>query len=174
MRRGEVWWAIVDERCPVVILSEGGSSELSAMRIVAPATEDEKRGFLVLSGAEAADPATMRRMIDSAGSAVRAVGVEVAIGVEEGLSEAGVVRVALPLDGRVFCTWLTGLTADHLVERAGELGAVKLDQLGNALRLAGLSPEGKVLALRRSDGHGDTVGQPDRCRARPGRGARTP
>ena len=144
MRRGEVWWAFVDERCPVVVLSGEGASEISAMRIVTPATAEEKRGFVVMSGEEATDPQRVRKLIDSAsnsasaGVRVGAIGVEVEIGLDEGLPERGVVRVALPHDGHVFCTWLVTVTPDHLLERAGELGSTKLDQLRNALRLAGI------------------------------------
>jgi mRNA interferase MazF len=108
------------------------------MRIVEAATEEEKRGFLVLPGDEAAEPETVRKLIESAGAGVRAVGIEVEVGVAEGLAGRGVVRVALPRDGHVFCTWLVTLTPDHLLERVGELGFAKLDQLGNALRLAGI------------------------------------
>ena len=48
----------------------------------------------------------------------------------------GVVRVALPQKGHIFCTWLVTLTRESLVERAGVLPATRLDQLAAALRLA--------------------------------------
>ena len=63
---------------------------------------------------------------------------QVAVGTDEGLPRDGVVRVALPREGRIFCTWLVTLTRESLVERAGALSRRKLDQLANALRLAGI------------------------------------
>jgi mRNA interferase MazF len=142
VRRGEVWWAQVDERCPVVLLSvalpsEGGPPGLRAMRIVAPATADERHGFLVLSGAQAAElERSQAAALERAD--VRAVGVEVELGPPEGLPQPGVVRVALPRDGTIFCTWLVTLTEDALIERAGVLSPAKLGELGHALRLAGI------------------------------------
>ena len=56
--------------------------------------------------------------------------------IRQSLPHNGVVRVALPRDGRVFCTWLVILTRESLVDRAGALSRTKLDQLANALRLA--------------------------------------
>jgi mRNA interferase MazF len=44
MRRGEVWWARVDKRRPVVLLSRAEAYEVRAMVIVAPATTTV-RGF---------------------------------------------------------------------------------------------------------------------------------
>ncbi len=109
MKRGEVWWALIDERRPVVLLS----------------------------GEEAADPRAMQ-IVASASTDVRAAGVEVEIGDREGLPHEGVVRVAFPQDGHIFCTWMITLSRDCLVERAGALSSTKLGQLENALRLAGV------------------------------------
>jgi mRNA interferase MazF len=134
MQRGEVWWAFIDERCPVVLLSGDEEPELRAMRIVAPATAEQKRGFVVLSGEEAADSQVMRQILGSAATTV--TGIEVAVGTYDGLPRGGVVRVALPRDGHVFCTWLVTLTRESLIERAGALAPTKLDQFVNALRLA--------------------------------------
>jgi mRNA interferase MazF len=131
MKRGEVWWAGVDEKRPVVLLSGEETAELRTMQIVAPATAAERRGFRVLSGEEASDA----RVVASA-DAAGGVGIEVTIGRSEGLPYEGVVRVGLPRDGRIFCTWLLTLTADDLIERAGVLSPAKLEQLANALRLA--------------------------------------
>jgi mRNA interferase MazF len=144
MRRGEVWWALLDERCPVVLLSEE-AGEFRAMRIVAPATAREKVGFVVLSG-EQAQSEVMHEVVAAAGAAVRGVGVEVELGRPEGLPHEGVVRVALPRDGHIFCTWLATLTPDNLVERAGVLSPAKLDQLTNALRLAGIEKASQASA----------------------------
>nr|WP_281177972.1 hypothetical protein [Actinospica robiniae] len=103
-----MWWAVLDEKRPVVILSSAGE-ELRCMQIVAPADAD-------ITGAA----------------------VEVRLGVEEGLTEAGVVRVALPRVGLIPCTWLVTLTREDLVERAGTLSPAKLRELTDALRLARL------------------------------------
>jgi len=138
VERGEVWWALVDERRPVVLLSVADGPELRAMQIVAPATAEQKRGFVVLTGEQACDAGEMRRRVEAAGSAAAAVGVEVEIGPDEGLSPAGVVRLALPREGTVFCTWLVTLTPEYLIERVGMLSPAKVREVDNALRLARL------------------------------------
>jgi len=81
---------------------------------------------------------------------VRAVGIEVTIGADAGLVPGGVVRVAPPLHGHIFCTWLVSLSAEYLVERVGELSPAKLDELGRAPRLAGIEqpPNGPAPADR--------------------------
>jgi mRNA interferase MazF len=136
VERGEVWWALIGERCPVVLLTSDGNSEVRAVLIVAPATAEQKRGFTILSGEQAADPDVMQRVIASTGAGMRGVGVEVEIGTQEGHPDPGVVRVALPQKGHIFCTWLVTLTRESLIERAGALSSTKLDQLAGALRLA--------------------------------------
>ncbi len=139
-----MWWAEIDGRYPVVLLAEDANGEFRAMEIVPPATDDQRRGSVLLSAEQAADARQVRQAIDSpAGAAgtVRAagaVGVEVAIGPDEGLPGPGVVRGALPRDGHIFCTWQVTLTRQSLIERAGALSPTKLDLLANALRLAGL------------------------------------
>jgi mRNA interferase MazF len=139
MRRGEVWWALIDERRPVVILSGEESSEYRAIQVVEPATADEKRGYALLSGEEASDPRAVQIAV-SAGTGIRAVGVEVAVGVLEGFPLGGVVRLALPRLGEtnIPCTWLVTMTPGHLIERVGSLSPAQLDQLDNALGLAGI------------------------------------
>jgi mRNA interferase MazF len=136
VQRGEVWWALLGERCPVVLLSGDRQPEIRAMQVVAPATAEQKRGFVVLSAEQAADSRVMQQVIGAAGIGVGGVGIEVEVGAPEGLPHDGVVRVALPRDGRIFCTWLVTLTRESLVERTGALSRTKLDQLTNALRLA--------------------------------------
>jgi mRNA interferase MazF len=136
MQRGEVWWALVDERRPVVLLSGPEEPDLRAMQVVAPATAEERRGFVVLSGEEAADSLALRQVLDAVDAGIGGIGVEIEIGVPEGLPHDGVVRLGLPRDGRIFCTWLVTLPRDSLVERVGALSGVKLAQLANALRLA--------------------------------------
>jgi mRNA interferase MazF len=105
MRRGEVWWAELGERRPVVLLSEEEPSGFRAMWVVAPADTD-------ISG----------------------LGVEVAVGVPEGLSFEGVLRFAFPWPGFTPCTWLTTLSRDDLIERAGAVSTAKLSEIDDALR----------------------------------------
>ena len=138
MERGEVWWAHLDERRPVVILSVGSGPDLRAAQIVAPATPAERHGFLIMSGAAAVDPNERQRIIGPAGSSVIAVGVEVAVGGEEGLPYDGVVRVALPSEAKVFCTWMLTLSTDCLIKRIGVLSPEKLYMLENVVELAGI------------------------------------
>jgi mRNA interferase MazF len=109
MDRGEVWWALLDEKRPVVLLSRDGAEELRAIQVVAPAGTD-----------------------------ITDVGIEVRLGNGEGLANEGVVRVALPRTGFIPCTWLVTLTRDDLIEQAGRLSPAKLHELADALRLAQL------------------------------------
>ena len=105
MRRGEVWWVEFDERRPVVLLSEDEPSGFQAMQVVAPADTD-------ISG----------------------WGIEVAVGVQEGLPFDGVLRFAFPHPGFTPCTWLTTLNREDLTERAGSVSAAKLSEIDDALR----------------------------------------
>lgn len=105
MRRGEIWWVEFDERRPVVLLSEDEPSGFRAMQVVAPADTD-------ISG----------------------LGIEVAVGVQEGLPFEGVLRFAFPWPGFTPCTWLTTLSRDDLIERAGAVSTAKLSEIDDALR----------------------------------------
>ena len=110
MRRGEVWWVEFDQRRPVVLLSEESEEEpagFAAMQVVAPAETD-------ISG----------------------LGVEVTVGVLEGLPFEGVLRFGFPWPGFIPCTWLTTLRRDDLIERAGAVSAAKLSEIDDALRAA--------------------------------------
>ncbi|MET7733984.1 type II toxin-antitoxin system PemK/MazF family toxin [Streptomyces sp. NPDC005402] len=107
MQRGEVWWVEFDERRLVVLLSGAEASQLRAMQIVAPAGID-------ISG----------------------LGVEVAVGAKEGLPMEGVLRLAFAHPGFTPCTWLTTVSRDDLIERAGVLPSSKLREIDDALRLA--------------------------------------
>ncbi|MFD4326375.1 type II toxin-antitoxin system PemK/MazF family toxin [Nocardioides sp. NPDC058538] len=109
MQRGEVWWVEFDERRPVVLLSGEDASGIQVMQVVAPAGVD-------LTG----------------------LGVEVAVGAKDGLPFEGVLRFALPRPGSTPCTWLTILSRDDLIERAGALSSAKLSEIEDALRLGGL------------------------------------
>jgi mRNA interferase MazF len=86
---------------------------------------------VVLSGEEAADSGALQQVLDAG-----IVGVEIEVGAYDDLPFDGVVRVALPRDGHIFCTWLVTLNREDLVERVGELSPAKRAQLENALRLA--------------------------------------
>ncbi|MDW8804181.1 type II toxin-antitoxin system PemK/MazF family toxin [Streptomyces scabiei] len=108
MQRGEVWWVEFDERRPVVLVSEGDTSGFRVMQVVAPAGVD-------ISG----------------------LGVEVVVGATEGLPFEGVLRFAFSSPGFTPCTWLTTVSRDDLIERAGALPHAKLDEIEEALRLAG-------------------------------------
>jgi mRNA interferase MazF len=137
MERGEVWWAQLDQKRPVVLLSGGAGRQFRAMQIVEPATPEQKLGFVLMSGGQAVDAEERHRVVAEAGPDPRAVGIEVFLGAEEGLAEAGVVRVALPQDGTIFCTWGATVDPDHLIERIGALSPQKLHELDVALQLAG-------------------------------------
>ncbi|MGC3953938.1 MAG: type II toxin-antitoxin system PemK/MazF family toxin [Propionicimonas sp.] len=137
MERGEIWWAKLDQQRPVVLLSGGPGPEFRAMQIVEPATPAQQLGFVLMSGEQAVDADERRRIVAEAGPDPRAVGIEVFFGAEEGLPEAGVVRVALPKKGTIFCTWSITLNPDHLIERIGVLSPEKQHELDVALQLAG-------------------------------------
>jgi mRNA interferase MazF len=109
MKRGEVWWALIDERRPILILSQDEAGEIRAMVIVAPANID-----------------------------IRGIAVEVKVGAPEGLSHEGVLRVAFPRPGHVNCNWLVSLEQADLLERAGTMSSEKLQQVEDILRLGGL------------------------------------
>ncbi|MFD3925397.1 type II toxin-antitoxin system PemK/MazF family toxin [Streptomyces sp. NPDC058614] len=106
MQRGEVWWAEFDERRLVVLLSADDASGIRAMQVVAPAGVD-------ISG----------------------LGVEVQVGAAEGLPIEGVLRLAFPRPGFTPCTWLTTVSGDDLIERAGVLPSAKLNEIEDAIRL---------------------------------------
>src|SRR6185437_6513352 len=61
-------------------------------------------------------------------------GIEVAVGFPEGLSFEGVLRFAFPRAGFTPCIWLTTLSRDDLIERAGAVPAAKLSEIDDALR----------------------------------------
>jgi len=105
MRRGEIWWAELDERRPVVLLSGEGPSGFLAMPVVAPADTD-----------------------------ITGLGTEVEVGVEEGLPFDGVLRFVFPRPGFTPCTWLTTVSRDDLTEQAGAVPAAKLSEIDDALR----------------------------------------
>ncbi|MEU8265097.1 hypothetical protein AB0C02_31370 [Micromonospora sp. NPDC048999] len=138
MERGELWWAQLDDKRPVVLLSDGAGLEFRAAQIVAPATPAEKQGFVLMSGEQAVDADERRSIVDAAGPDARAIGIEVFLGAQEGLAEEGVVRVALPTDGKIFCSWTLSLTGECLIERIGVLSPAKQHELDVAMELSGV------------------------------------
>jgi mRNA interferase MazF len=120
MQRGEVWWVEFDERRPVVLLSEHETSGFVAMQVVAPADADFSD-----------------------------LGVEVAVGVLEGLPFEGVLRFGFPWPGFTPCTWVTTLRRDDLIERAGALSSAKLSEIDDALRATGRRTEWTPAAAAR-------------------------
>jgi mRNA interferase MazF len=136
VQRGELWWAQLDEKRPVVLLACDVRPEVRVMQLVAPATAAERRDFLILSGDQAVDADVRRRMLADAG-AVQAVGIEVRFGRAEGLAVEAVVRVALPKDGKIFCTWGMTLDDEFLIEQIGTCSPEKLHELDVAVQLAG-------------------------------------
>ncbi len=120
MRRGEIWWVEFDEQRPVVLLSGKGPSGFLAMQVVAPADTD-------ISG----------------------LGVEVAVGVGEGLPFDGVLRFAFPRPGLTPCTWVTTVGPEDLIERAGRVPAAKLSEIDDALRASEQTAEWTPAAAAR-------------------------
>jgi mRNA interferase MazF len=112
VQRGEVWWVEFDERRLVLLLSGDDPSGIRVMQVVAPAGVD-------ISG----------------------LGIEVAVGPVEGLPFEGVLRFAFPRPGFTPCTWLTTVSREDLIERAGALPSSKLSEIEDALRLAGQERE---------------------------------
>jgi mRNA interferase MazF len=136
VERGELWWAQIDEKRPVVLLSCDARPEVHVMQIVAPATSAERRDFLIMSGDQAVDIDVRRRILAEA-RPVQAVGIEVWFGRSEGLAAEAVVRVALPQDGTIFCTWGMSLNDEFLIDRVGACSPEKLHELDVAMELAG-------------------------------------
>ena len=108
MLRGEVWWAQVDERCPVVVLAQDGPDKIRGMIVVAPASTN-----------------------------IHGHALEVGIGQDEGLPLPGVLRVALPQPGKINCNWLVTLSRSALLD-VGVISREKLHQIDERLRLGEL------------------------------------
>ncbi|MER7521184.1 type II toxin-antitoxin system PemK/MazF family toxin [Streptomyces sp. NPDC126499] len=98
---------------------------------------DERRPVVLLSGDEASGIRVMQ-VVAPAGVDLTGLGVEVTVGALEGLPFEGVLRFALPRPGFTPCTWLTTVSRDDLIERAGALSSTKLSEIEDALRLGGL------------------------------------
>ncbi|XVU21342.1 hypothetical protein ACQPZJ_29220 [Actinoplanes sp. CA-054009] len=118
MNPGEVWRTTLDPSWPVVLLAD----DLTAIQVVAPATEAQKSGYTLLSPSEAehASPTGL-------------AGIEVPLG----LSPAGVIRVALPHPNHIFCTWQVSLTPESLTGYVCTLPPETFSQVELAVRLSG-------------------------------------
>ncbi|WP_436533624.1 hypothetical protein [Actinoplanes sp. HUAS TT8] len=127
MQPGEIWWVDGVPESLVVLLTAGDPAE--AMHVVAPASDEQKRGFIVLTPEEATDDHVRAQAL---AQPVGGVGIEVPVG------DLGVVRVALPRDGRIFCTWQLTVQRSALVRRAGVLSPERMRQLGSVVELAGI------------------------------------
>jgi mRNA interferase MazF len=117
--RGEIWWSTVDERRPVVILSTHG---------------EEVRAIVVVPAFQRTPHAVPR-----SDRVVHGGMEEIQVDEEDGLTPAGVVRVAFPQPGVTPCQWLVTLPMHDLHERAGALSTNKLAELERLLRRAGLA-----------------------------------
>jgi mRNA interferase MazF len=120
MRRGEIWWAEFDEQRAVVLLSGEGLSGFRAMQVVAPADTD-------ISG----------------------LGIEVSVGVREGLPFDGVLRFGFSWPGFTPCTWLTTVSRQDLIKQAGAVSAAKLSEIDDALRASEQTAEWTPAAAAR-------------------------
>ena len=66
-----------------------------------------------------------------------------------GTALCGVLRFGFPWPGFTPCTWLTTLSRDDLIERAGALSAAKLSEIDDAQRAAEQGPEWTPAAAAR-------------------------
>jgi len=128
MRRGEIWWVEFDERRPVVLLSSEEACGFLAMQVVAPAD-----------------------------TGISGLGIEIAVGVDEGLPDDGVLRFVIPRPGFTPCTWLTTLSREDLISRAGIVSAAKLREIDDALRASEHPEEWTPAAAARLSGIKDSL-----------------
>ena len=103
---------------------------------------------MLLSGE---DPSGFRAMqvVAPADYDISGWGIEVAVGVQEGLPFDGVLRFAFPHPGFIPCTSLTTLSRDDLTEQAGAVSAAKLSEIDDALRTSEQRTEWTPAAVAR-------------------------
>lgn len=89
------------------------------------------------------------QVVAPAGVDISGLEVEVAVGAGEGLPFEGVLRFAFPRPGFAPCTWLTTVTRDDLIERAGALSSAKLGAIEDAFRSDGHEREWTPEAAQR-------------------------
>ena len=85
------------------------------------------------------------------------LGIEVAVGVREGLPFDGVLRFGFRWPGVTPCTWLTTLSREDLIERAGALSAAKLTEIDDALRASEQTAQWTPAAVARLSEIKDSV-----------------
>jgi mRNA interferase MazF len=120
---------------------------------------DERRPVVLLSGDERSDFQAIQ-IVPPSGMDISGLGVEVPVGAVEGIPYEGVVRLVFPHPDFLFCTWLTSVSADSLLERAGTLPPAKLGEIDEALRLSSRQPN------RDSDAHADATARLNEIRDR--------
>ena len=74
------------------------------------------------------------QVVAAADTDISGLGIEVAVGVPEGVPFEGVLRFGFRWPDSTPCTWLTTLSRDDLIERAGEVSTAKLGEIDDALR----------------------------------------
>jgi mRNA interferase MazF len=74
------------------------------------------------------------QVVAPADTDISGLGIEVTVGIQEGLPFEGVLRLVFPRPGLTPCTWLTTLSREDLIERAGTLSPEKLSEIDDALR----------------------------------------
>ncbi|MEU1954033.1 hypothetical protein [Nocardia rhamnosiphila] len=72
---------------------------------------------------------------------ISGLGAEVAVGAMEGLPFDGVLRFGVPRPGFTPCTWLTSMSRDDPIERAGVLPSAKISEIEDAFHLTGQARE---------------------------------
>jgi mRNA interferase MazF len=95
---------------------------------------DELRPVVLIGGDEAAGFQAIQ-IVPPAGMDISGLGVEVPIETIDGAAHEGVLRLGFPNPDFLFCTWLTSITAEALVERVGALPPGKIDEIDEAVRL---------------------------------------
>ena len=91
---------------------------------------DELRPVVVLSGIDSGDLRCVVA-VEPANEDITGLAVEVDLGLL-----GRVVRVALPRQGRINCTWILTLSQDALVEKVGALGSAKLNDVENLILMS--------------------------------------
>jgi mRNA interferase MazF len=95
---------------------------------------------VVLLTAERGSTFRSIQLVDPADQDISGVAIEVSVGIEEGLPFEEVVRFGFSRPGFTPCTWLANLGREDLIEWAGVLSAVKMEEIDDALESAGLDP----------------------------------
>lgn len=125
--------AEIDERRLVVVLSDSGAPEVRAVQVVPPGGVD-----------------------------IEELGIEVSVGVWEGLPDGGVVRFGFPRPGFTPCTWLASVSHDALIERVGVVSDATVEEIEDALRLVEQPREWTPATALRSDDIRDALRHPRR------------